>query len=265
MLISLAVSNYDCYVFLDTGLLWPLCWMLGIGCEHIVLDRCGWYLLSIAITDTSYCCYYLPPLLPFVLVLHHTKTSLNGSASWWVWLWEKRALERKVHELDILAGHARDLWFSQALPETIQQPVGTIGKYALSVNALAHRLQHLMLACGLFLLSPPELVELPTAWKPNLPRCKRRKANSLLHPPVSQQHSQAYATTSSRSSVLSTHSWQSLKCLLNSGFLNIVASIAWHKCLTVVYPRDYGHCGVFWQLTASILFFTVLFLALGSN
>jgi len=84
------------------------------------------------------------------------------------------------------------------LPETIQQPVGTIGKYALSVNALAHRLQHLMLACGLFLLSPPELVELPTAWKPNLPRCKRRKANSLLHPPVSQQHSQASATTSRR-------------------------------------------------------------------
>ena len=49
--------------------------------------------------------------------------------------------------VDIVAGHARD-------------DTAAGSKYALSVNALAHRLQHVMLACGQFLWPPPELVEL---------------------------------------------------------------------------------------------------------
>jgi hypothetical protein len=49
--------------------------------------------------------------------------------------------------VDIIAGHARD-------------DTAAGSKDALSVNALAHRLQHVMLACGQFLWPPPELVEL---------------------------------------------------------------------------------------------------------
>ena len=232
MLISLAVSNYDCYVFLDTGLLWPLCWMLGIGCEHIVLDRCGWYLLLIAITDTSYCCYYLPPLLPFVLVLHHTKTSLNGSASC------------KVHSRNVYRSHhsVHSQWhggdfFGYRRPwceinDDQSEEDRTIGKYALSVNALAHRLQHVMLACGPFLWTPPELVE----------RCATVSTMSVLTTTMRIGKSwfvkcayplhivllsalTAAAFTSKRhhhqSLMCPSHPWQSLKCLLNSGFVNI--------------------------------------------
>jgi hypothetical protein len=119
----------------------------------------------------------------------------------------------------------------------------TIGKYALSVNALAHRLQHVMLACGQFLWPPPELVELLCRRdRSSSPSPKRRKM--LKRVVTDKRVVSAFLTTAfaskrhhHQSLKCPIQSWQSLKCLLNSGFLNIVGSIATHRCLTVAYSR----------------------------